>query len=116
MVRQACDKAFYVSPFLDMDLSYAFRVLRPDANVMVAVDVHDAEGLVLAASFMGERRELTDGALLKAWLTHPWMTLGVLAAIHVEALKIWLKGERLRARPPAPKRPVTVAPQAKRAA
>jgi hypothetical protein len=116
LIEQGCGKAFYVSPFMDMDLTYAFRILRPEERVLVAVDTSDAEGLVLAASFAGERRELTDRELLRAWLTHPWMTLGVVAAIHVEALQIWLKGEKVRARPTTPARPVTVAPAAKLAA
>jgi len=116
LIKQACAKQFYVSPFMDMELAYAFRILRPEERVLVAVDVSDDEGLVLSASFSGERRPLTDGALIRAWLTHPWMTLGVLAAIHVEALKIWLKGEKVRVRPPKPARLVTVAPAAKLAA
>lgn len=116
MVRQACAKDFHVSPFMDMDLAYAFRIRRPAETVLVAVDAHDAGGLVLAASFLGRRRELSDGALLAAWLGHPWMTLGVLAAIHWEALRIWLKGARLRPRPPAPARRITVVPQARLAA
>jgi uncharacterized protein len=116
LIRQGCAKEFYVSPFMDMELSYAFRILRPDERVLVAVDTCDAEGLVLAASFSGERRPLSDGQLIKAWLTHPWMSVGVVAAIHFEALKIWLKGEKVRVRPPAPARRVTVAPAAKLAA
>lgn len=36
------------------------------------------------------------------------LVMGVLAAIHWEALKIWLKGERLRPRPAPPRRAVTV--------
>jgi DUF1365 family protein len=44
------------------------------------------------------------------------MTLGVVAAIHIEALKIWLKGEKVRVRPPPPERSVTLAPAAKLAA
>jgi len=116
LIRQACAKGFYVSPFMDMDLSYAFRILRPEEQVMVAVDVDDAEGRILTASFAGQRRELTDANLIKAWLTHPWMSLGVVAAIHWEALFIWLKGEKVRVRPPRPARSVTVAPQAKLAA
>ena len=116
LIKQGCAKEFYVSPFMDMDLSYAFRILRPDERVLVAVDTSDAEGLVLAASFSGERRPLTDGQLIKAWLTHPWMSVGVVAAIHFEALKIWLKGEKVRVRPPVPPRMVTVAPAAKLAA
>jgi DUF1365 family protein len=116
LIKQGCAKEFYVSPFMDMDLSYAFRILRPEERVLVAVDTNDAEGLILSASFSGERRPLTDGALVKAWLTHPWMTIGTIAAIHYEALKIWLKGEKVRARPPLPGRAVTVSPAAKLAA
>jgi len=116
LIKQGCAKQFYVSPFMDMDLTYAFRILRPEDRVLVSVDTSDAEGLILAASFSGERRPLTDGELIKAWLTHPWMTLGTMAAIHLEALKIWLKGEKVRARPKKPERAVTVSPEAKLAA
>ena len=116
LIKQTCAKQFYVSPFMDMQLAYAFRILRPEERVLVAVDTSDADGLVLAASFSGERRPLTDGQLIKAWLSHPWMTLGVLAAIHIEALKIWLGGEKLRVRPPPPAQPITVTPAAKLAA
>lgn len=109
IVEQAADKGFFVSPFMDMDLAYAFRLRPPDEAVSVAVQVSDAEGRVLSAAFAGRRRALDDAGLLRAFLNHPWMSLGVMAAIHWEALKIWLKGERLRPRPPRPATPVTVA-------
>ncbi len=115
-VEQAIAKDFYVSPFMDMDLSYAFHIRRPAETVKVVVDSHDADGLVLAASFLGKRSELTDGALIRAWLSHPWMTVGVVAAIHVEALKIWLKGEKIRHRTPETGHRVTVSPEAQLAA
>lgn len=116
VVKQACDKGFYVSPFMDMDLTYAFRVRPPGEAVQVLVDVDDAEGRVLGTGFVAERRALTDGNLFRAWLTHPWMTLGVVAAIHWEALFIWLKGEKVRERPPKPAWAVTVVGRAKLAA
>ena len=115
-VEQAVAKDFYVSPFMDMDLSYAFRIRRPEASVKVVVDTHDADGLVLAASFLGKRSELTDANLMKAWLAHPWMTVGVVAAIHIEAVKIWLKGEKIRHRTPETGHRVTVSPVAQLAA
>ncbi len=108
IVKQACEKGFYVSPFMDMALSYAFRVRPPGQQVQVLVDVDDAEGRVLATGFAGEREDLTDRNLLRAWLRHPWMTVGVLGAIHWEALFIWLKGEKIRQRPQKPAWPVTV--------
>jgi len=116
VVRQACEKGFYVSPFMDMDLRYAFRVRPPAEAAQVLVDVDDAEGRVLATGFVGRRAELSDRTLLTAWLTHPWMTLGVLAAIHWEALAIWLKGGKIRRRPAKPGWPVTVVTPAKLAA
>lgn len=44
------------------------------------------------------------------------MTLGVVAAIHWEALKIWLKGEKIRTRPAKPEWAVTVVAALKSAA
>ncbi len=114
--RQACDKGFYVSPFMDMDLHYDFRIRPPGEAVQVMVDTSDAESCILTASFVGEREEITDKALWRAWRQHPWMTVGVLAAIHWEALKIWLRGEKIRTRGPAPAWPVTVVTPAKLAA
>lgn len=116
IVKQACDKGFYVSPFMDMELKYAFRVRPPGEQVQVLVDVDDAEGRLLGTGFVAERRDLTDRGLLRAWLTHPWMTIGVLGAIHWEALFIWLKGEKIRRRPAKPGWPVTVVTPAKLAA
>jgi DUF1365 family protein len=102
-VRQACGKAFHVSPFMPMDLDYQFDLLPPGERVEVGVSVHDEAGLLLAASFTGRRRSLTDGALLKAVVSHPWQLIGVLAAIHWEAVKIVLKGFRFF---PGPKKGV----------
>lgn len=108
VVTQGCEKAFYVSPFMDMDLAYGFRIAPPGERVSVAVDVHDGEAQVLAAAFSGKRLALSDRALFRAWLTYPLMTLGVMAAIHWEALFVWLKGEPIRRRPAPPAQPVTV--------
>ncbi len=108
-VRQACDKAFFVSPFMPMELGYAFRVTPPGGEVGVAIAVSDADGPMLNTAFAGARRELSDRALLGAFLSAPLLALKVIAAIHWEALFIWLKGVALQRRPPAPARPVTVA-------
>jgi DUF1365 family protein len=47
------------------------------------------------------RRSLTAVALLRAFLAPPLVTLKNVAAIHWEALRLWLKGARLVPRPNA---------------
>ena len=99
----------HVSPFMDMDMDYAFRLTPPGETVEVVIDLKDAQGVILTASFIGEARPLTDAALVKAWLAHPLLTLKVIGGIHWEAVRIWLKGVRYRRKPPPPVEPVTVA-------
>jgi DUF1365 family protein len=91
-----------------MSLQYAFRVTTPAERLSVAIQAADAGGPVLMAQFAARRRPLTDAGLLAAWAAHPLVTLKVIAAIHVEAIKLLAKGLRLRAGPPAPKDPVSL--------
>lgn len=101
-LRQVRDKLFYVSPFLDMPMRYHFRVLPPGETVKVRILETDRDGPILAASFAGTRRALTSASLIRACLAMPLMTLKVVAGIHWEALKLWLKGIGLQTRPAPP--------------
>jgi DUF1365 family protein len=109
-IRQRVDKSFYISPFLDMALAYEFRVAPPAERVALSILASDRKGTVLSAALEGRRRPLTDAAILRACLAYPLVTLVVVAGIHWEALWIWLKGVRLRRRPPPPAAPSTIAP------
>ena len=110
-LRQRCEKRFYVSPFMDMGLTYAFRVTMPDESISLAIDAHDEAGPLLFAAFTGRRRPLTDAGLLAAFLAHPLLAGRVLGGIHWEALKLWWKGMRLRPRPAPPAAPITISSQ-----
>jgi DUF1365 family protein len=105
---QSCEKAFYVSPFLPMEMTYRFRVEPPDERVSVSVFGRDADGLLIAATLAGRRRALTDAALLGTVLRMQLLAAKVVAGIHWEALKMWLKGLRIVHRPPPPPYPVTI--------
>jgi uncharacterized protein len=107
-IRQRCLKRFHVSPFLDMGMTYAFRVVPPGKRVAIGICGSNAEGPVITAALAAERSALTDAALARAFIGYPLMTLKIPAGIHWEALRIWLKGIRLRERPPPPRHPVTV--------
>lgn len=108
VLDHACSKQFYVSPFLPMDLAYAFRIKPPKDDYMISISVADDDGEILIATQNLTRRILDDRALTRVFLTHPLLTLKVIAGIHYEALLIWLKGIGLQSRPPPPDRHVTV--------
>jgi uncharacterized protein len=100
-VRQAQHKLFYVSPFIEMAMRYHFRVSMPGDHVRLRILETDREGPLLAATFNGRRRKLTTAALLRSLFALPLVTLKIVAAIHWEALRLWLKGARLVPRPNA---------------
>lgn len=109
-IRQSCAKAFHVSPFMDMAMTYHFRLALPAERVAVAIEGRDAAGPVISAAFAGRRSPLTDWHLLKAFLRHPLLAMQVLGAIHWEALKLWRKGVKIRRLPPLPADPVSIGP------
>ena len=102
-VEQTTSKQLHVSPFNGPDGDYRFRIRPPAEDVTVGILYRDAQGPLLKAHFHGERRELTDRNLARLALTHPAMTLKVIAGIHLEALRLWLKRVPLHRRPVAPR-------------
>ena len=107
-VRQTAEKRLFVSPFMDMGLTYDFTVRPPGEAVSVVVSVRRGETPILTASFAGTWQPLTDPSLIRAFLTHPLLTWKVTWGIHWEALKGILKGARYRERGAPPRTPVTV--------
>lgn len=110
-IEQRCRKVFYVSPFLDMDMTYDFRVDPPDARIGVAVDGSQDGRRLIAASFAGRRRPLTDATMISCLFRYPLVNLKVVAGIHWEALKLWAKGTGLRRRPAPPAHSATFVPR-----
>jgi uncharacterized protein len=108
VVRQTCAKAFFVSPFIAVAGNYEFTLVRSGDRFGLTIRESDADGPLLTASFAGVARSFTDAALLNVFLTHPLLTLKVVAGIHWEALRLWMKGVHLVDRPRAPANDVTI--------
>lgn len=84
-------KEMYVSPFIGMAQTYRFDVAAPDARLAIRIRQSGPEGETLIATQNGEARAFTDRELVRAVATHPLMTLKVMAAIHWQALRLWVK-------------------------
>jgi DUF1365 family protein len=111
-LRQRCRKLLYVSPFLDMDLRYDFRIEGPGERLVVGICASSATQPMLSAVLSGDRQPLNDRTLRRVFVSIPAVTLKVIAAIHWEALRLWTKRIGLRRRPPPPETPATVVPVA----
>lgn len=111
VVRQRCAKQFYVSPFMDMDMTYDFRLTRPGEKLGIAIRGSDNGDPIIHTALAAKRHALTDWGLLRVFVSLPLVTLKVIGAIHWEALRLWGKKLRLRPRPEPPKSPVTIPPQ-----
>lgn len=96
------DKCFHVSPFMDLSGRYHFRFAEPGEVVRVLIHETREGAPLLDATLAGERRALTDAALLAQVALMPWMTLKVVAGIHWEALKLWLRGAKFHRKPEPP--------------
>jgi len=107
-IRQTCDKHFYVSPFIGMTARYAFKLLEPGQRLSVVIQEAVPEGQLLVATQSGTRAELTDRAVLRALLAYPLLTFKVVAAIHWEAFRLWIKGAIYHRRPRPPREDVEV--------
>ena len=97
-IEQTCKKKFYVSPFMDMETWYDFKLIRPDKKLFVSIKQTDKKGLVLTAVQTGERKEFSFKQLVINFFQYPLMTLKIISAIHFEAFLLWKKGAIYRPR------------------
>jgi uncharacterized protein len=107
-VRQEADKAFHVSPFFDVTGRYAFTLRPPGETLSLVIETRHEDGRSHIATLKARERAFVDAELARAFFAVPLMTLQVVAGIHLEAAKLWLKGARYRPKPPPPV-PVSIA-------
>ena len=97
-IKQKCKKKFYVSPFMDMETFYNFKLIDPNQRLSVMIKQTDAEGTVLTATQTGYKKEFNFKQLLINFFRYPLMTLKIISSIHFEALLLWKKGAIYRKR------------------
>jgi DUF1365 family protein len=56
-IRQSRSKLFYVSPFIEMQARYNFRMNIPGEQIRWRILETDSSGPLLAATYSGQRRD-----------------------------------------------------------
>ena len=95
-------KCFHVSPFFPVRGEYRFRFEQRGAVHAVSIDLWDGGELQLSTRLSG-RAQALDGRAMRKWLARqPFMTLGVVARIHWQALRLALRRVSFFRKPPPP--------------
>ena len=92
LYQHNCSKKFHVSPFIEMNCKYFFKLLKPGEKISVIIDQYQEDEKILFASQDGKRVDFNSKELIKSYIKHPLMTFKIISAIHFEAFKLWLKG------------------------
>ena len=100
-------KAFHVSPFCAVEGHYRFRFPGDGRYPVARIDYHDAAGLLLVTAVNARAHPLTDRRVLQAFFGYPWMTVGVVARIHWQALRLWLRRVPWFSKPEPPMKETT---------
>ena len=92
VVEHTCKKKFHVSPFIEMDCTYFFKITKPGEKILIYIDQYDNEDKLLVALQEGFKVNLTNKNLVKNYILHPLMSFKIILAIHFEAFRLWIKG------------------------
>lgn len=98
-------KVFHVSPFCEVRGHYRFRFEQTGERAFAQIDYYDGAehtDKLLITTISGEPEALTTSAALYAFFRYPLMTFGVVARIHLQAVKLWLKRVKFHAKPAPP--------------
>jgi uncharacterized protein len=91
LARFDFDKDFHVSPFMPMHMQYRWCFNRPSQRLFVNMRNFQDGTQVFDATLSLRGEPATPAALLLHLALYPFMTLRIIAAIHWQALRLWLK-------------------------
>jgi DUF1365 family protein len=84
------DKFFYVSPYISLDSKFIFKLKMPSEQLKIQVDSYESGEKVLGTAYTGKKKEFNNSKLLLYFLKYPFVTVKVIGAIHIQALKLYM--------------------------
>ena len=97
-IEQKCKKKFYVSPFMDMETYYNFKLLNPKEKLSIFIRQTNGVETILTATQTGDKKEFSFKQLVINFFKYPLMTIKIISSIHYEAFFLWKKGAVYRKR------------------
>ena len=98
-------KKLHVSPFFNMDHQYQFLFSSPNDSISVQIENFREREKVHEAVLNLRRIQFSKTNLMKVIIQFPFLTLRIVATIHWQAVKLWLKGATFYPNPGAPTLP-----------
>ena len=99
--RLRAQKIFHVSPFQPVEGDYRFQCYITAQRIGISIEYLRAGG-GLIATLVGPRQPLSNVSILSGFLRRPLGSRRVLALIHWQAVKLWLRKARFRSCPEVP--------------
>jgi hypothetical protein len=92
--KMISEKAFHVSPFMEMNMQYNWRIKEPGKQLSLHIENYSKENAqkIFDATLMMSSIELNNENLRRCFLSIPSMTIKTLAGIYWQALKLFIKG------------------------
>lgn len=84
-------KEFYVSPFINLDSEFVFKVSFPKENLKILVDSYENGKKTLGTAYIGTKKEFSTKNLIYLFIKYPFVTVKIIGAIHYRALVLFLK-------------------------
>jgi DUF1365 family protein len=104
----SAEKKFHVSPFLPVEGSYRFRFHDDLGQSRIDVNYHGADGQLQLATWLEfNSTPLAEVSAPRIFLRYCGHTFLVVARIHYQALRLWLKGLKFFRKPALPQEGVT---------
>jgi len=98
-IRQSAPKRMHVSPFFDMRGGYRFALTPPEEKLIVSIQYGTESEKRMTATMSLRQRPWNTGQVLRLLLEMPMTPVKVIAAIHWQALKLFIRGAKFHAVP-----------------
>jgi len=89
--RYEIEKQFHVSPFMDLDMHYRWRLTQPGEKLLIHIENEKDSNKLFDATLTLQRRKITSASLAGVLIQFPFITAKTVIAIYFEALRLWLK-------------------------